>query len=95
MAKAAPRDIPDLRGEQSYNFAALNRLFREQTEEAVESWWLQNSPRRYEELDLRMRQKRLPLLGLPRWAYHRRIAARTGHGDLKGYHDRLGHENFG
>lgn len=37
IARAALRDPPDLRDEQKYTFAAVNRLVRQQAEEAVES----------------------------------------------------------
>ena len=46
------------------------------------------------ELDLKMTRKRPPELALPRWAYHRLIATRTGHGDFAKYHERFKHENI-
>ena len=54
LAEASLRDLLDLSGEQKYTFAALKRLVREQAVEAMESWWLQNRPRRYEELEFLM-----------------------------------------
>nr|ABW72071.1 TE2 [Blumeria hordei] len=65
LAKAALRGLLNLRVEQIYTFAALNWLVREQAGEAVEYWWLQNRPRRYEELDLLMGRKRPAEMGIP------------------------------
>ena len=41
-----------------------------------------------------MERTRPPELRLPRWVYHRLIAARTGHDNFKGYHERSGHEDI-
>lgn len=40
-----------------------------------------------------MDHKQPPELTLPRWAYHRLVAARTGHGDFSDYHERFKHLN--
>lgn len=73
--------------------AALKRQVSIRSQTLAEEWWLKNRTDRYENLDLLMRRKRPPELGLPRWAYHRLIAARTGHGDFASYHRRFQHEN--
>ena len=67
---------------------------KERCEKAVESWWLEIRPSRYAYLELMMKRSRPPELRLPRWVYHRLIAARTGHGNFKGYHQRFGHEDI-
>lgn len=101
LAKAALRSLPAetstdfnplKKGEIIYTFAALDRFIREQTNAEAEKWWQKHRPNRYEELDLKMKRKRPPEC-LPRWAYHRLIAARTGHGDFIGYHERFKHQN--
>ena len=100
LAKEALRKLPaetttdpsTIKDGLKYTFAALNRFVRQRCEEAVESWWLKHRPSRYEELDLRMKRKRPPELALPRWAHHHLVAARTGHGDFRNYHERFGHE---
>ena len=74
-------------------FAALKRKVATITQELVEKWWHKNRPFRYDDLDLLMRRKRPPELALPRWAYHRLIAARTGHGDFASYHRRFKHQD--
>ncbi|KAI1005671.1 hypothetical protein K3495_g2547 [Podosphaera aphanis] len=102
LAKGALRNHPagpiqepaEDREEHKFTFSAVARFVKEQVEGAVESWWLEHRPSRYESLDLLMKRKRPPELALPRWAYHRLIAARTGHGDIKAYHKRFGHENM-
>ena len=76
-----------------FTFAALKRQVTISTQKLVEEWWLKNRTARYEDLDLLMRRKRPPELDLPRWAYHRLIAARTGHGDFASYHRRFQHPN--
>ena len=74
-------------------FAALKRQVTIRSQNIAEEWWNKNRTDRYENLDLLMRRKRPPELGLPRWAYHRLIAARTGHGDFASYHRRFQHQN--
>ena len=76
-----------------FTLAALKRQVTIGTQKLAEEWWLKNRTDRYEELDLLMRRKRPPELNLPRWAYHRLIAARTGHGDFASYHRRFQHQN--
>ncbi|KAI0997565.1 hypothetical protein K3495_g10621 [Podosphaera aphanis] len=103
MAKAALKDLPgdaknathftEVNRSLKYTFASLNRFARERADDLVSSWWQKNRPRDYMELDLKMTRKRPPELALPRWAYHRLIAARTGHGDFAQYHERFKHEN--
>ncbi len=103
IAKAALKDLPDdatnathsteVNRSLKYTFASLNRFARERADDLVSSWWQENRPRDYMELDLKMTRKRPPELALPRWAYHRLIAARTGHGDFAKYHERFKHEN--
>ncbi|KAI0997696.1 hypothetical protein K3495_g10490 [Podosphaera aphanis] len=102
-AKAALKDLPDdatnathsteVNRSLKYTFASLNRFARERADDLVSSWWQENRPRDYIELDLKMTRKRPPELALPRWAYHRLIAARIGHGDFAKYHERFKHEN--
>ena len=79
--------------DQDLTFAALGRLVKERSQELVEEWWQKYRPKRYKDLDLFMRYKRSPELALPRWAYHRLIAARTGHGDYADYHRRFNPEH--
>ncbi|KAI0993871.1 hypothetical protein K3495_g14313, partial [Podosphaera aphanis] len=96
MAKVALNDLPDdatnathsaeVNRSLKYTFASPNRFARERADDLVSSWWHKNRPRDYMELDLKMTRKRPPELALPRWAYHRLIAARTGHGDFAQYH---------
>ena len=74
-------------------FAALKRQVNIRVQKLAEECWLKNRSSRYEDLDLLMRRKRPPELALPRWAYHRLIAARTGHGDFASYHRRFHHQN--
>ena len=76
-----------------FTLAALKRQVTIGTQKLAEEWWLKNRTDRYEDLDLLMRRKRPPELDLPRWAYHRLIAARTGHGDFASYHRRFQHQN--
>nr|CCA28121.1 hypothetical protein SS1G_12417 [Albugo laibachii Nc14] len=102
LAKAALKELPpetstespETRSGHRYTFAAVSRFVKERCEKAVESWWLEIRPSRYADLELMMKRSRPPELRLPRWAYHRLIAARTGHGNFKGYHERFGHENI-
>ena len=103
MAKSALKDFPLVSNAtftsrtnqgQVYTFAALNRYLRDRAEETVDSWWRENRPSRYKDLDLLMKRKRPPELALPRWAYHRLIAARTGHGNFAKYHKRFHHEGI-
>lgn len=102
LAKAALRDHPaelsteDVflkRSGTKFTFAALNRFIIEHVNEKSEAWWQKNRPKRHEELDLKMKQKSPPELCLLRWAYHRLIASKTGHGDFSGYHERFKHLN--
>ena len=101
LAKLAVRDLRDKsltsaspnRDEQSLTFAALGRLVKMRSQELVEEWWQKYRPKQYKDLDLYMRCKRPPELALPRWAYHRLIAARTGHGDYADYHRRFNPEH--
>lgn len=72
--------------DQDLTFAALGRWVKQRSQELVEEWWQKYRPKRYKDLDLFMRCKRPPELALSRWAYHRLIAARTGHGDYADYH---------
>ena len=79
--------------DQDLTFAALGRWVKQRSQELVEEWWQKYRPKRYKDLDLFMRCKRPPELALPRWAYHRLIAARTGHGDYADYHRRFNPEH--
>ncbi|KAI1004247.1 hypothetical protein K3495_g3967 [Podosphaera aphanis] len=104
LAKAALNDLPDERSETTlasnvncrtkFTFASISRFVREHEDELVASWWQVHRPRYYADLGLNMTRKRPPELALPRWAYHRLLAARTGHGDFATYHERFKHENF-
>ncbi|KAI0998477.1 hypothetical protein K3495_g9717 [Podosphaera aphanis] len=104
LAKAALKDLPDERSETTlapnvncrtkFTFASISRFVREREDEPVASWWQAHRPRYYADLGLSMTRKRPPELALPRWAHHRSLAARTGHGDFAKYHERFKHENF-
>ena len=74
-------------------FAALKRQVALRIQDLSDKWWQKNRPERYEDLEITMRRKRPLELALPRWAYHRLMAARTGHGDFASYHRRFKHEN--
>ena len=78
---------------QNLTFAALARLFKMRGQKLVEQWWQKFRPERYKDLDLYMRCKQSLELALPRWAYHRLIAARSGHGDYADYHRRFNPEH--
>ena len=101
LAKSALGDLNDQSltsaspngDEQILTFAALGRLVKMRSQKLVEEWWQKYRPKRYKDLDLYMRCKRPPELALPRWAYHRLIAARTGHGDYADYHRRFNPEH--
>ena len=101
LAKSALRSLNNwspttalLSGEsQNLTFGALRRLVKIRGQEIMEEWWPKFRPERYKDLDLFMRCKQPPELALPRWAYHRLIAARTGHGDYAYYHRRFNHEH--
>ena len=67
---------------EDLTFAALKHHVTIRIQKLTEDWWEKNKTDRYEDLDLMMRRKRLPELALPRWSYHRLIAARSGHGDF-------------
>ena len=56
-------------------------------------WWESEAPTSYRHLRLSLhtRRSRKLELGLPRQVYGRLLAARTGHGDFKAYHDRFDH----
>ncbi|KHJ32296.1 putative te1b-like protein [Erysiphe necator] len=82
------------RGETKYSIAALTRYVRDQTKIEIKLWWRNHKPRRYRELELEMDHKQPPELTLPRWAYHRLVAARIGHGDFSDYHERFKHVNI-
>ena len=103
LAKTALRDLPDERTNTTlsteahrrirFTFVSLNRFLRERGDELVASWWQKHAHRYYVDLNLKMTRKRPPELALPRWTYHRLIAARTGHGDFVKYHERFKRED--
>ncbi len=104
LAKAALKDLPDdgtdailsaeVNRRTKFTFASLSRFVRERAVELAASWWQKHGHKHHADLNLKMTRKRPPELALPRWAYHRLIAARTGHGDFANYHERFKHEDI-
>ena len=71
--------------------ALSGRLARQLSRQMVTDWWHSNRPKRYINLELEMRRKKSPELGLPRAVYARLIAARTVYGDFAAYHRIFNH----
>lgn len=93
-ARAALHLLPP-RQMQPFNIsmAYLRRLSHQRRQDLVDQWWSTACPPRYLDLDLQMRRRKPPELGLSRRLLHGLIAARTGHGDFASYHRRFKHED--
>lgn len=74
----------------------LKREAKQQTGAATRAAYTRDAPQTYQDLNIQphTRSSRAREHGLPRWVLGRLIAARTGHGDFTGYHERFQHRDF-
>lgn len=89
-ARATLRDLPDRDIEpQRMTSAYLFRLMKQKRQALLDQFWEESCPPKYRALDLLMRRRKPPELGLPRRLLLELIAARTGHGNFATYHRRF------
>lgn len=73
----------------SLTIAAIGRKSSELSRQLLKDRWVSHRPKRYADLDLKMRRKKPPELALPRALYARLKAVRAGHGDFTAYYSRF------
>lgn len=89
-AKSALRTLPSVETEPATTTTAiLHQKLHRQRQTLLDSWWNETCPSRYRELDLLMRRRKPPELGLSRLQLRHLIAARTGHGNFAAHHRRF------
>lgn len=69
----------------AFLYGQMNRL----RQALLDDWWNEACPPRYRKLDLLMRRRKPPELGLSRFLLRNLIAARTGHGNFAAHHRRF------
>ncbi|MGH7965947.1 MAG: ribonuclease H family protein [Candidatus Binatia bacterium] len=72
--------------------AHIRRMAKKRSKEAFQSWWQQNAPERYKELNLGATADCPKELLMPRPILHHLLAARSHHGDFADYHERFNHD---
>ena len=80
-------------GELMHSIAAAKSLIRRRTQKNLATWWEQEAPRLYRELQIPFPARAPPELALPRPVLGYLIQCRTGHGDFSDYHQRFGHNS--
>jgi ribonuclease HI len=74
--------------------ARAQRLSIIRYERAAAEYWSEMRPAQYEQLNLPFSASKMPVeLTLPRPILGYLLAARSGHGDFRAYHERFNHEN--
>ncbi|KAK2752250.1 reverse transcriptase [Colletotrichum kahawae] len=71
--------------------SGIERLTQEHKQRQYRKWWRQEATPRYTQLGLKATLSCPPELALPRAILHYLLAARSGHGDFKQYHQRFNH----
>ncbi|KAK2778478.1 hypothetical protein CKAH01_11723 [Colletotrichum kahawae] len=82
--------LPAPRG-QLATLSGIKRLARERSYRQYRKWWKREATPRYTQLGLKASLAYPPELALPRAYLHHLLAARSGHGDFKQYHQRFDH----
>lgn len=74
----------------------LKREAKQQIRATTHTTYMRDAPQAYRDLNIKPHTKdsRTREHRLPRWVLGRLIAARTGHGDFTGYHERFQHRDF-
>jgi len=67
------------------------RRATEMKKEEMQKWWAKSAHESYKALEIECPAKAPKELRLPRWVLGKLIAARSGHGDFKAYHERFSH----
>lgn len=73
--------------------AKIGRIAKAKEYELFETWWKRNAPESYQDLGITLSKGPPSELSLARRTLGHLIAARTGHGDFKAYHERFGHKD--
>jgi ribonuclease HI len=75
------------------SLAALRQIARRKAKEAITEYWSEAAPRRYQDLHIPWSFNTPKELSVTRRLLGALLAARTGHGDFKEYHERFKHED--
>ena len=96
LAKRAAREALPRRSNDKMTYAAVKNLSLTKKAEIECDWWRTHCPATYRALMIEFRQpgKYPNELQLPRAILGSLLAARTGHGDSKAYHERFHHEKI-
>ena len=84
--------LPSLQANSPPSLSALRRLSKQLTRDKISQYWATSAPQRYQDLNIPW------AFGTPRELHIKRrllgllLAARSGHGDFKQYHERFNHE---